>query len=126
MPDSLEGVAMELIHRILGYLAILVVAIGIAWSFVAMRNPASGGRRFDRFQALVVALFLVAAVAGVGLLITGGQPRESLHLVYAAIAIGVVPLARSFVPATDRRAGIAALAVFVVLGFVVYRLFATG
>ncbi len=117
---------METIHRILGYLAVVLVAGGIAWSIAATRNPALGGRRFERFEAHVVALFIVAAVTGVGLLIAGGQPKEGLHLVYAAVAIGVIPLARSFVPPTDRRAGIAALAVFVVLSFVLYRLFATG
>ena len=117
---------MEAIHRILGYIAVVVVAVGIAWSFVASRNPAWSGRRFERFQGLVVALFIVTAVVGLGLLITGGQPKEGLHLVYAAVAIGVIPLARSFVPSTDRRAGIAAVAVFGVLGFVLYRLFATG
>lgn len=37
-----------------------------------------------------------------------------------------LPLARSFVPATHRRAGLATFAAFVVLGFVLYRLFATG
>jgi hypothetical protein len=117
---------METIHRILGYLAVAAVAVGIAWSLGATRSAALGGRRFTRFQALVVALFVVASVAGVVLLISGGQPREGLHFVYAAIAIAALPLARSFVPATDRRAGIAPIAAFVVLGFVLYRLFATG
>jgi hypothetical protein len=117
---------METIHRILGYVAIVAVAVGIAWSIVATRRGALGGRRFARFQEFVVALFIVASIAGMGLLVSAGQPKEGLHLVYAAIAIAILPLARSFVPATDRRAGIAALAAFVVLGFVLYRLFATG
>lgn len=102
------------------------MAVGIGWSLVATRNAALGGRAFVRFQVLVVALFVVASVLGMGVLISGGQPNEGLHLVYAAIAMAALPLARSFVPATDRRAGIAALAAFVVLGFVLYRLFATG
>ena len=117
---------METIHRILGYAAVVAVAVGIAWSVVAPRTSALGGRRFIRFQALVVVLFLVASVAGVGLLISGAQPKEGLHLVYAAIAVVLLPLAWSFVPGTDRRAGIATLAAFIVLGFVLYRLFATG
>lgn len=115
-----------MIHRILGYAAVVAVAVGIVWSVVATRNPALGGRRFIRFQAMAVVLFVVASVAGLSLLISGARPKEGLHLVYAAIAVGLLPLARSFVPATDRRAGIAALAAFVVLGFVLYRLFATG
>ncbi len=117
---------METIHRILGYGTVVAVAVGLVWSVVATRSAASGGRRFVRFQALVVGLFIVAAVAGAGLLMTGGQPKEGLHVVYAAIAIAVLPLARTFVPTTNGRAGIAVVAGFVVLGFVLYRLFATG
>jgi hypothetical protein len=117
---------MESLHRILGYVAVAAVVAGIGWSVAVVRNPAFGGQRFARFQALVVALLLVSSIAGIGILISGTQPSESLHLVYAAIAIALLPLARSFIPETDRRRSIAALAAFVVLGFVLYRLFATG
>jgi hypothetical protein len=117
---------MDSIHRILGYVAIVAVAVGIGWALVATRRGALGGRRFERFQALVVALVVLASFAGLGVLISGKQPKEGLHLVYAAIAMALLPLARSFIPATDRRAAIASLAAFMVLGFVLYRLFATG
>lgn len=110
---------MDAVHRILGYVVVLAVGIGIAWSLVATRNADLRGRSFPRFQAVVVGVFVVASVAGLGMLLSGGQPKESLHLVYAAIAIVLLPLARSFVPAIDRRSGIAALAAFVVLGGVV-------
>ena len=117
---------LETIHHLLGYATVVAVVFGIVWSLVATRNPALGDRRFIRFQALAVVLFIVAAIAGLGLMISGAQPKEGLHLVYAAIAVAVLPLGRSFVSATDRRSGMAALAAFVVLGFVLYRLFATG
>ena len=117
---------MEMIHRILGYVAILVVAIGIAWALAASRSDAFGGQRFARFQVFVVALFTVTALVGITMLIAGEQPKEGLHLVYAGIAVAVLPLTRSFVPGTDRRAGIAAVIAFVVLGFVLYRLFVTA
>ena len=77
-------------------------------------------------RTLVVALFVVTGVAGLGVLVMGGQPKEGLHLVYAVVAVAAIPLAAWFVPAPDRRAGLVALAVFVVLGFILYRLFATG
>jgi hypothetical protein len=99
---------------------------GIGWALVAVRNPALGAHRFARFQALAVVLLIVSSIAGLGVLISGAQPKESLHLVYAAIAIAPLPLARSFIPDTDCRAGIAALAAFAVLAFVLYRIFATG
>jgi len=50
---------MEVIHRILGYLAVVVVVIGIVWSFVMTRRPLLGRTRFHRFQTLVVALVVV-------------------------------------------------------------------
>lgn len=117
---------MEMIHRFLGYLAVVAVAVGIGWSLAATRDAALAGPRLARFQLLVVALLIVAAAAGVGVLISGGKPGDGLHFLYGAIAVGVVPLTRSFVPAADRRAGIATVAAFVVLGFVLYRLFVTG
>jgi hypothetical protein len=122
---------METIHRILGDAAVVAVAVGIAWSLVAASRPEWGGSRLARFQALVVILFIFAAGAGLGQLVSAGQPKESLHFLYAAVAIAVLPLARSFVPASDvpaaeRRVQIVTLAAFVVLGFVLYRLFATG
>ena len=117
---------METIHRILGYASVVAVAVGIFWSAVATRSSALNTRRFVRFQALVVAILILASVAGMGLFVSGAQPNEGLHFVYAAIAVALLPLARSFVPTMDRRSSIAALAAFVVLGFVLYRLFATG
>jgi hypothetical protein len=74
----------------------------------------------------VIVLVATAAIAGLAEFAFGAQPREGLHFLYAAIAIGAIPLARSFVPAADRRSKVAAAAAFVVLGFVIYRLFATG
>jgi hypothetical protein len=103
-----------------------VVGIGIAWSLAATRKAASSGDSFTRYQVLVVGLVLAASVVGAGEFISGARPKEGLHFVYAAIAITALPLARSFVPATDRRAGIATLAALVAIGFVLYRLFATG
>ena len=113
---------MDEVHRILGYARCrgrchrdLLVVRSQAGVAVAASSPVS------RCWSLLGCCIKFGL-----LLISGAQPKEGLHLVYAAIAMAVLPLARSFVPATDRRAGIAALAAFVVLGFVLYRLFATG
>ena len=117
---------MEPLHRFLGYAVVVAVAVGVAWAIAALRDPPLAGRSFSRFQVGVVVLVVAAAIVGAGTQISGGVPREDLHLVYGAIAIVALPLARSFVPATDPRAGLATLAAFVVEGFVVYRLFVTG
>jgi hypothetical protein len=117
---------VEAIHMALAYVATATVVIGIGWSLASMRVPSVRPTWFGRFHVLVVALLATTAIAGLAEYASGPQPREGLHFLYAAIAIGVIPLARSFVPAADRRANVAAAAAFVVLAFVIYRLFATG
>jgi hypothetical protein len=76
---------------------------------------------------VVVSLLIVGAASGAILLATGARPADGLHLLYAAIALAVVPLARSFTGRSNRR-GTATLllAAFVVLGAVLYRLLTTG
>ena len=83
-------------------------------------------RRLDRFGMGVVALFLLAGIAGLGQLLSGERPKEGLHLLYAAIAIGLIPLARSFVVGNSRREAWLAPAAYLVLGGVLFRLFSTG
>lgn len=118
---------MDTIHRLLAYAAVAGTAAGIGWSvfLVLGRNP--GGPGFERFQAAVVSVLVVGAASGAILVASGARPADGLHLLYAVIAIGLVPLARSFLGRTNRRsAGALLLAAFVVLGAVLYRLFTTG
>lgn len=117
---------MDAAHRILANATVAALAVGIVWSIVLAARAQPGGRSFERFQFVIVGLVLIAAIAGAPLLASGGRPREDLHLVYAAIAIGVIPLARSFVPGQDRRRILMIFLAFVVLGGVVFRLFGTG
>ncbi len=71
--------------------------------------------------------FVIGAASGLVLLATGAGPAEGLHLLYAIVAIALIPLARSFRGRAKRRAvGPLLLAASVVLGGVVYRLFTTG
>jgi hypothetical protein len=114
------------LHRSLGYVAVAAVAFGIVWSLRLARRPRADDRVFDRFEAMVVGLVLLAALAGAGVLISGGHPREDIHLLYGAIAVGVIPLARSFVGGRNRRHSAAIFLAFTVLGGVLYRLFTTG
>lgn len=118
---------METIHHVIAFGAVAIVAIGIGWSFVLAVTKRTAGSSFERFQAAVVSLLIVAAASGVLLLISGARPAEGLHLLYAAIAIAIIPLARSFFGrASAGRAAALMLVVFAVLGGVVYRLFTTG
>lgn len=118
---------MEGIHRLLAYGAVAGVIGGTIWSLVLVATGRPGGQRYEQAQAAVVAVFLTAAVSGGLLLITGTRPEEGLHFLYAAVALTVIPLARSFLSRTSgRSASVLLLVAFVVLGAVTYRLFNTG
>jgi hypothetical protein len=69
-----------------------------------------------RFQAGVVAPLVVAAVSGLFMVATGAWPADGLHLLYAALAVGLIPLARSFLGALrGRRADVFMIVAFAVL-----------
>ncbi len=113
------------IHLILAILAaacggllVLVIAAG-----AVLHRPV----RFARDRVILVAIVLVAVAAASGLVIlgTGGHPDDALHLLYAVVALLVLPVARFL----DRLAGHRALAVGVggaALALLVLRLFQTG
>ena len=118
---------MEVIHRLLAYGGAAAALAGIVWSLVLVVTGRQGGQRFEQVQAAIVAAFLIAAVSGGFLLVTGARPGEGLHLLYGVIALAVIPLARSFLGRMNARSAAALLLVaFVVLGAVTYRLFTTG
>lgn len=100
---------------------------GAAWSAAHAVTARGGGRRFERFPAVVEAVLIVAAASGLILLVVGEAPADGLHLLYAAVAIAIVPLARSFLGQASTRSAAGFLAVaFAVLGALVWRLFTTG
>ena len=118
---------MDPIHRLLAYGSGAAALVGVVWSLVLVATGRPGGRRFEQAQAAIVSVFLIAAVSGGLLLLIGARPGEALHLLYAVVALALIPLARSFLGRTSARAAAALLfAAFVVLGAVTYRLFATG
>jgi len=118
---------MDTIHRLLAWAAVASVVAGVTWSAVLAVSGRTGGPVFERFQAAVVSLLVLAAASGLLLLALGARPTEGLHLLYAAIAVGLIPLARSFLGrAGGRRATGLLVITFAVLGGLVFRLFTTG
>ena len=119
--------AMEAIHRLIAYGAIPLIVTGVGWSILLVVARRAGGAAFDRFQAALVSVLFVGSVSGAVLLASGHTPADGLHLLYAAVALAMVPLARSF---TGRSGGLGTaallLAAFVILGALLYRLIATG
>ena len=111
----------------LAYGAVIVAVAGIGWSAINLGRGKEGSTGFERFQAGVVSLLIVASASGGLLFISGSRPSELLHWLYAGVAIATIPLARSFLGRASRRqSGLLFLVAFVVLGAVVYRLFTTG
>ena len=112
-------------HRILAALVVAGAAIVLLVVIVAgvTRRPL----RFALDRAILASWVIVAAGVATGLVIlaTGGRPADPLHLLYAAVALLVVPVARFW----RRLSGVRALAVGVgasLLGVLVLRLFQTG
>lgn len=115
------------IHDLIALIAVAAVGAGVGWSAFLALTDRDGGPRFVRFQAAVVAVFVVSAASGALLLAIGASPSEDLHFLYALLAIGLIPLARSsFARARGRRQALLMLVTFAILGAVVFRLFASG
>lgn len=118
---------MDGIHGLLAYGIVAVTVAGIGWSVGLVVIGRAGGPAFEGFQAAVVSMLIVGAASGLVLLATGARPADGLHLLYAIVAIALIPLARSFLGRASARATTGLLlAAFVVLGGLVYRLFTTG
>lgn len=70
---------------------------------------------------------LIASAGGLGILLGGGAPADSLHYVYAAIALVALPLTTSLTRnRRPRTAAVIVLVVAVALLVVIARLFQTG
>jgi hypothetical protein len=118
---------LDEIHRLLAYVAVVIIAAGIGWSLLLVFAGRAGGPAFERFQAAAVSVLFIGAASGLVMLATGARPAEGLHLLYAIVAIALIPLARAFLGrANARAAGALLVAAFVVLGGIVYRLYTTG
>lgn len=118
---------MNALHLALAYAAVAGAVIGTGWSAILVITRRAGGPAFERFQAAVVAALVVGAASGLVMLAGGARPTDGLHLLYAAIAVALIPLARSFMSRSGGRGPAALLLVaFIVLGALLYRLFTTG
>ena len=118
---------MDALHRLLADGAVIGAVIGIGWSAILVITRRTGGPAFERLQAFIVAVLIVGAASGLVMFATGARPADGLHLLYAVIAIGLIPLARSFLGRSGGlRPAALLLVAFVVMGAVLYRLFTTG
>ncbi len=104
--------------------AMLLVAGEGAVRLVRAQPPAKAASA--GWSAVAVLLGMTAA-GGLALLAGGQRPKEFLHLVYALLALGLVPLADSLTAqASPRRRALARFLGALVAAGVIARLFATG
>ena len=104
----------------------MAVVVGLEGALRAWRawppGPASG-----RVVSLLTLAVGVTIAGGLGLLVGGAQPRELLHLLYAILAFGTLPLAVSMTrDARPRRQGLATVIGALVALILIARLFGTG
>lgn len=90
------------IHRLLAYGAVAVIVVGIGWSLLLFFAGRAGGPAFERLQAAVVSVLVVGAASGLVLLAVGARPAKGLHVLYAIVAIALIPLARSLLGGQTR------------------------
>lgn len=100
------------------------VAAEGAWRALRSRPP---GRLASAAASVVLLALAVTMAGGLGILLSGGRPRELLHLLYAGLAFGSVPIADSLARRSmPRRRALARLAGAVVGIVIIARLFGTG
>lgn len=103
-----------------------MAAAGIEAGFRVCRNTPPGTWA-SRLQTLLLLALVITAAAGLGLLVGGARPAEALHLLYALLAVGAVPLANSFAVYRPPLQRALATLVGALVGLVlIARLFATG
>jgi hypothetical protein len=106
-----------------GFLATLV---GVEALLRAVRRSPPGSAA-SRLEGVLLVAIGVTAAGGLGILAAGGGPRELLHVVYAVVALGILPvLGRATSRWEPRRRGVVTLLGAVVTLVALLRLYTTG
>ena len=116
------------LHIILAILTTAAVFIStLEGAYRAIRKSPAGDFTFRSLVAVLISA-AVTALVGIALLISGEHPKEWLHLLYAALAFGLIPFADNASRSlpTDRGRGIYRLGGGIVCLLVLTRLFVTG
>jgi len=116
------------LHIVLAILTTLsVLGATVEGAVRTIRNTPAGNAAWRTLVAVLISAG-VTAVAGVALLISGEHPKEWLHLLYAALAFGLVPFAdnASISLPNNRTRGLYRVVGGLVCLVVLTRLFVTG
>lgn len=118
---------MQLLHQVLGYVALGGALVGIAWcAWLALRpSTAVNGRLLTWFGYVIVVITVVGAISGAFRQTSGGTP-EPTHPLFAGLSVVAVPAARYLSLLAPRREAWVWLGGYVVVGLAVFGLFQTG
>lgn len=116
------------LHVLLAIFTIATTILATLEGTVRWIRGHPAGRAAGRTRTAVVMSAAMTATAGIALVISGKHPHEWLHLIYAALAFSLIPLADN--AASTLRSDRGKALVRVGGGFtcliVLVRLFATG
>jgi hypothetical protein len=103
-----------------------MLVIGVEGALRAWRQSPPGPLA-ERLVVVLLVMLFVSIAGGLGLLVGGGHPKETLHFVYAIVALGVLPISDTLSKGrSPRTRGLASLVGALVALVVVARLFGTG
>jgi hypothetical protein len=116
------------VHRLFALVAAVTVIAAMLEGAVRVASGRPPGRTCDRTRAALLFMVGLTASSGLALLVTGQRPKEWLHVVYALLAFGLVPIADNATAAfsTDRGKGLVRFGGGLVSLVVLARLFQTG
>ncbi len=116
------------LHIALAILTTLSVLSATIEGASRMARKAPAGTAAWRTLVAVLVSAGVTAIAGVALLISGEHPKEWLHLLYAALAFGLIPFAdnASISLQNNRTRGLYRFVGGLVCLIILTRLFVTG
>jgi len=116
------------VHLTLAILSVLTLFAATIEGLIRAIKSKPAGAAAGRLGIAVLVVVGITAAAGVALLISGKRPHQWLHLVYAAMAFGLIPVAdnAAFAMESPRNSGLARFGGGVVALLVVARLFVTA
>ena len=118
---------MSQAHGLVGQIAIVLGLIAAVWSIALLLTRRASG---PLFMGNLVSVFLavaVAAILGIGTFVSGAPLRDGLHVVYGALALGVLPAVALIATGRDARQQAVVIAIgAIVLAILLGRLLQTG
>jgi len=104
-----------------------VIAATLEGALRIIRNKPAGEAAWRTLQGVLISAG-ITALAGIALLVSGEHPKEWLHLLYAALAFGLIPFAdnASISLPNNRTRGLYRVVGGLVCLIVLTRLFVTG